>query len=102
MAACMLSMEYHLTGPVITQVAACASSVIAFQDGLRMIQRGEVDVVIRVKSAYRSIKDFFIDGVRLEPISAVSPGRFSEHAPGQLTSRPRLLEALPPGEIVRP
>ncbi len=46
MAACMLSMEYHLTGPVITQVAACASSVIAFLDGLRMIQRGEVDVVI--------------------------------------------------------
>lgn len=46
MAACMLSMEYHLTGPVITQVAACASSVIAFLDGLRMIQRGEVDVVV--------------------------------------------------------
>jgi 3-oxoacyl-[acyl-carrier-protein] synthase II len=46
MAACMLSMEYHLTGPVITQVAACASSVIAFLDGLRMIQRGDVDVVI--------------------------------------------------------
>ena len=33
-------------GPVITQVAACASSVIAFLDGLRMIQRGEVDVVL--------------------------------------------------------
>jgi 3-oxoacyl-[acyl-carrier-protein] synthase II len=46
MAACQLSMEYHLTGPVITQVAACASSVIAFQDALRMIQRGEVDVVV--------------------------------------------------------
>jgi 3-oxoacyl-[acyl-carrier-protein] synthase II len=46
MAACQLSMEYHLTGPVITQVAACASSVIAFLDGLRMIQRGEVDVVV--------------------------------------------------------
>ncbi|MGZ3587090.1 MAG: beta-ketoacyl-ACP synthase II [Candidatus Limnocylindrales bacterium] len=46
MAACMLSMEYGLTGPVITQVAACASSVIAFLDGLRMIQRGEVDVVL--------------------------------------------------------
>ena len=46
MAACQLSMEYHLTGPVITQVAACASSIIAFQDGLRMIQRGEVDVVL--------------------------------------------------------
>ena len=46
MAACMVSMEYGLTGPVITQVAACASSVIAFLDGLRMIQRGEVDVVL--------------------------------------------------------
>ena len=46
MAACQLSMEYSLTGPVITQVAACASSVICFLDGLRMIERGEVDVVI--------------------------------------------------------
>ncbi len=46
MAACQLSMEFGLTGPVITQVAACASSVIAFLDGLRMIQRGEVDVVL--------------------------------------------------------
>jgi 3-oxoacyl-[acyl-carrier-protein] synthase II len=39
-------MEYGFTGPVITQVAACASSVICFLDGLRMIQRGEADVVI--------------------------------------------------------
>ena len=46
MAACQISMEYSLTGPVITQVAACASSVICFLDGLRMIERGEVDVVI--------------------------------------------------------
>jgi 3-oxoacyl-[acyl-carrier-protein] synthase II len=46
MAACLVSMEYGLTGPVITQVAACASSVICFLDALRMIQRGEVDVVI--------------------------------------------------------
>ena len=46
MAACQLSMEYGLTGPVITQVAACASSVIAYQDGLRLIQRGEADVVL--------------------------------------------------------
>ncbi len=46
MAACMVSMTYHLTGPVITQVAACASSVIALIDGLRMIQRGECDVVL--------------------------------------------------------
>jgi 3-oxoacyl-[acyl-carrier-protein] synthase II len=46
MAACLLSMEYGLTGPVQTQVAACASSVITFLDALRMIQRGEVDVII--------------------------------------------------------
>ena len=46
MAACQLSMAYGLTGPVITQVAACASSVICFQDGLRMIQHGDADVVI--------------------------------------------------------
>ncbi|MGH2408072.1 MAG: beta-ketoacyl-ACP synthase II [Candidatus Limnocylindrales bacterium] len=46
MAACQISIEYGLTGPVITQVAACASSVIAFLDALRLIQRGEVDVVV--------------------------------------------------------
>jgi 3-oxoacyl-[acyl-carrier-protein] synthase II len=46
MAAAQLSMEYGLTGPVITQVAACASSVIAFLDALRLIQRGEVDVML--------------------------------------------------------
>ena len=46
MAACQLSMEYGLTGPVITQIAACATSIICFQDALRMIQRGEVDVVL--------------------------------------------------------
>jgi 3-oxoacyl-[acyl-carrier-protein] synthase II len=46
MAACQVSMEHGLTGPVITQVAACASSVIAFQDALRLIQRGECDVVL--------------------------------------------------------
>jgi 3-oxoacyl-[acyl-carrier-protein] synthase II len=46
MAACHVSMVNGLTGPVITQVAACASSVIAFLDGLRLIQRGECDVVV--------------------------------------------------------
>ena len=46
MAACLLSMEYGLTGPVITQVAACASSVIAFHDALRLIRAGECDVVL--------------------------------------------------------
>src|SRR4029079_16686865 len=41
MAAAMLSMECGLTGPVITQVAACATSVIAFQDALRLIRDGD-------------------------------------------------------------
>jgi 3-oxoacyl-[acyl-carrier-protein] synthase II len=46
MGAAMLSMEWHLTGPVMTQVAACASSVIAFQDAFRLIHGGECDVVL--------------------------------------------------------
>ncbi|MEW5990358.1 MAG: beta-ketoacyl-ACP synthase II [Chloroflexota bacterium] len=46
MAAAQVSMRYGLTGPVMTQVAACASGVIAFQDALRLIAGGECDVVI--------------------------------------------------------
>ncbi|HEU0236484.1 MAG TPA: beta-ketoacyl-ACP synthase II [Candidatus Limnocylindrales bacterium] len=46
MAAAQVSMKYGLTGPVMTQVAACASGVIAFQDALRLIQSGECDVVL--------------------------------------------------------
>jgi 3-oxoacyl-[acyl-carrier-protein] synthase II len=46
MGAAMLSMEYGLTGPVMTQVAACATSVIAFHDALRLIRSGECDVVL--------------------------------------------------------
>jgi 3-oxoacyl-[acyl-carrier-protein] synthase II len=46
MAAAQVSMKYGLTGPVITQVAACASGVIAFQDALRLIRSGECDLVL--------------------------------------------------------
>ena len=46
MAGCLLSMEYGLTGPVMTQVAACATSVIAFHDALRLIATDECDVVL--------------------------------------------------------
>src|SRR5262245_33848195 len=46
MGAAQVSMKYGLTGPVITQVAACASGVIAFQDGMRLIGSGECDVVV--------------------------------------------------------
>lgn len=46
MAAAQVSMKYGFTGSVITQVAACASGVIAYQDALRLISSGEYDVVI--------------------------------------------------------
>jgi 3-oxoacyl-[acyl-carrier-protein] synthase II len=46
MAAAQISMRYGITGPVMTQVAACASSVLCFQDALRLIRAGEVDLVI--------------------------------------------------------
>jgi 3-oxoacyl-[acyl-carrier-protein] synthase II len=46
MAAAMVSMQYGITGPVITQVAACASGVIAYQDALRLISSGECDIVL--------------------------------------------------------
>jgi 3-oxoacyl-[acyl-carrier-protein] synthase II len=46
MAGCLLSMQWGLTGPVMTQVAACATSVIAFNDALRLIRAGDCDVVL--------------------------------------------------------
>ena len=46
MAAAQISMRYGITGPVMTQVAACASSVLCYQDALRLIRAGEVDLVI--------------------------------------------------------
>jgi 3-oxoacyl-[acyl-carrier-protein] synthase II len=46
MAACLVSMEYHLTGPVMTQSAACATGILGFTDALRYIQRGEIDVAV--------------------------------------------------------
>jgi len=46
MAACQVSMRYGITGPVMTQVAACASSVISFIDGMRMINDDEIDVAL--------------------------------------------------------
>ncbi len=46
MAGCQISIKYSLTGPVITQVAACASSVISFIDGWRLIKDGEADFAI--------------------------------------------------------
>ncbi len=46
MAACQVSMELEITGPVISSVAACASSIYAFMDAVHLIQRGEADIVL--------------------------------------------------------
>lgn len=63
---------------------------------------GEVDVVIRVKSVYRSKKDFFIDAVRLESIGSVSNGPATKFSPGMRLSRPRPLADIPANQIVSP
>ncbi len=46
MAACQISIQNQLRGPVITSVAACASGVQAFVEAQRLIEHGDVDVVI--------------------------------------------------------
>ena len=46
MAAGQISIRYGLKGPSLTTVSACASSADALGQGLRMIQRGEVELVL--------------------------------------------------------
>jgi 3-oxoacyl-[acyl-carrier-protein] synthase II len=46
MAACQVSILNGIRGPVITSVAACASSVQAFVEAQRLIEHGDADVVI--------------------------------------------------------
>jgi 3-oxoacyl-[acyl-carrier-protein] synthase II len=46
MAACQVSMTLGLRGPVTAPVAACASSLYALIEALRMIRLGETEVVI--------------------------------------------------------
>ena len=46
MAACQISIQNGIRGPVITSVAACASGVQAFVEAQRLIERGDADVVI--------------------------------------------------------
>jgi 3-oxoacyl-[acyl-carrier-protein] synthase II len=46
MAACQISIQNGIRGPVITSVAACASGVQAFVDAQRLIEHGDADVVI--------------------------------------------------------
>jgi 3-oxoacyl-[acyl-carrier-protein] synthase II len=46
MAACQVSIQNGLRGPIITSVAACASGVQALVEAQRLIERGDVDVVI--------------------------------------------------------
>jgi 3-oxoacyl-[acyl-carrier-protein] synthase II len=46
MAACQISIQNGIRGPIITSVAACASSVQAFVEAQRLIERGDAEVVI--------------------------------------------------------
>jgi 3-oxoacyl-[acyl-carrier-protein] synthase II len=46
MAACQISIQNDIRGPIITSVAACASSVQAFVEAQRLIEHGDADVVI--------------------------------------------------------
>jgi len=46
MAACQISIQNKLHGPVIASVAACASGVQALIDAQRLIEHGDVDVVL--------------------------------------------------------
>jgi len=46
MAACQISIQNRLRGPVMTSVAACASGVQALIEAQRLIEHGDVDVVI--------------------------------------------------------
>jgi 3-oxoacyl-[acyl-carrier-protein] synthase II len=46
MAACQISIQNRLRGPVVTSVAACASGVQAFVEAQRMIEHRDADVVI--------------------------------------------------------
>ena len=46
MGACQISIQNGIRGPVITSVAACAAGIQAFVEAHRLIERGDVDVVI--------------------------------------------------------
>jgi 3-oxoacyl-[acyl-carrier-protein] synthase II len=46
MAACLVSITYGIRGPVLASVAACAAGTQAFVDALRLLQLGEVDVML--------------------------------------------------------
>jgi len=46
MAACQPSIVFGATGPVLGGVGACAAGVQAVIDGLRMVQRGDAEVVL--------------------------------------------------------
>ncbi len=57
MAAAQVSIQNRIRGPVITSVAACASSVQAFIEAQRLIERGDADIVIAggTESAIRPV-----------------------------------------------
>ncbi len=47
-APCNIAIEFGITGPATANGNSCASGTVAIGDGLRMIQRGEVDIALVV------------------------------------------------------
>jgi 3-oxoacyl-[acyl-carrier-protein] synthase II len=45
---CNIAIEFGITGPATANSNSCASGTVAIGDGLRMIQRGEAEVVLAV------------------------------------------------------
>lgn len=43
---CLIAISHGITGPVDSQVAACATGIVSVGESARRIQRGEVDVMI--------------------------------------------------------
>jgi 3-oxoacyl-[acyl-carrier-protein] synthase II len=46
LAACAVSMEFGIKGPIICSAAACASALYAYIDAKRLLRSGDVDVVL--------------------------------------------------------
>ncbi len=46
MGACQVSIQTGARGPVLTNVAACATGILSFGDALRLLRAGEADVAI--------------------------------------------------------
>src|SRR5260370_11441312 len=76
MAAASVAMQFHLRGPNTTVTTACAASTHTLGDATRMIQHGDVDVMLAGGS-----------GASLRRVGP--PGVHASHAPARRNGAPR-------------